>query len=417
MNGELARSALAVLMSCLLFLAACSDTNGEGASEHGEEKQEDEGPRGANGGRLIASKGFQVESKVDEGDGTPRFRLWVYREGKPIDPEGLRAKVRTTRLGGAEQVFPLAADGASLLSTELVPEPHSFDVAVAVTIDGQLIEGSYPSYETRVELEDAAARAAGVETAAAGPATIRQALPVYGSIIVDPQQVREIRARFPGVASDVAVKLGDRVKRGQRLTTIESNESLQRYAITSPIDGQVVSRQVNAGDAVGDGVLFTVTNLSSVWAEFAVFRRDLARVRTGAPVTVMSDDAALKAEGKIAYVSPIGTAGNQSLSARVPIANPDGRWVPGLFVKGEIVVGEQPVALAVRNSALQRIRDLPVVFEQVGTIYEARFVELGAKDREQTQVLGGIEPGARYVIEQSYLIKADIEKSGAEHSH
>jgi cobalt-zinc-cadmium efflux system membrane fusion protein len=34
-----------------------------------------------------------------------------------------------------------------------------------------------------------------------------------------------------------------------------------------------------------------------------------------------------------------------------------------------------------------------------------------------TEVLGGLEPGERYVTENSFLIKADIEKSGASHDH
>ncbi len=405
--------ALIALLPMSGFLTACSAGSGGAEAKMGE----GEDPRGPNGGRLITAAGFEVETKVDESGGEPRFRLWVYRNDKPVPGEQVLAEVRTTRLGGARQVFRLVADGDSLVSTDLVPEPHSFDVQVSAAVEGRTVEGSYASYETRTELDPQVAAAAGVETANAGPGTIRQILSVYGSIISDPQQVREIRARFPGVAVGVAANLGDRVRRGQPLATIESNESLQRYVVSSPIDGQIINRQINAGEAVGEEVIFTVADLSRVWAEFAIFRRDLARVRTGQPATVLSEDGTLNAEGKITYVTPIGTSASQSLSARVPIDNANGRWAPGLFVAGRIVVGERYVPLALRNSALQRLRDLPVVFERVGNIYEPRFLDLGESDGEMTEVRGGLAPGATYVVKQSYLIKADIEKSGAEHSH
>ncbi len=70
-----------------------------------------------------------------------------------------------------------------------------------------------------------------------------------------------------------------------------------------------------------------------------------------------------------------------------------------------------------KESGLQRFRDFTVVFAQVGDSYEVRMLELGARDGENVEVLGGLKPGTRYVAEQSYLIKADIEKSGASHDH
>jgi cobalt-zinc-cadmium efflux system membrane fusion protein len=44
-------------------------------------------------------------------------------------------------------------------------------------------------------------------------------------------------------------------------------------------------------------------------------------------------------------------------------------------------------------------------------------LELGRRDGENVEVLGGLEPGTEYVTGNSYLIKADIEKSGASHDH
>ena len=73
--------------------------------------------------------------------------------------------------------------------------------------------------------------------------------------------------------------------------------------------------------------------------------------------------------------------------------------------------------LAVSTNALQRFRDFDVVFAKVGDTYEVRMLELGAKDNDFIEVIGGLVPGTVYVTDNSFLIKADIEKSGASHDH
>jgi cobalt-zinc-cadmium efflux system membrane fusion protein len=80
-------------------------------------------------------------------------------------------------------------------------------------------------------------------------------------------------------------------------------------------------------------------------------------------------------------------------------------------------IGSADVALAVRTEALQTFRDFSVVFAQVGETYEVRMLELGRRDARHAEVLGGLKPGTRYVTANSFLVKADIEKSGASHDH
>ena len=66
---------------------------------------------------------------------------------------------------------------------------------------------------------------------------------------------------------------------------------------------------------------------------------------------------------------------------------------------------------------MQAFRDFTVVFEQVGDEYEVRMLQLGQQQGDWVEVLDGISAGAQYVSANSYLIKADIEKSGASHDH
>ncbi len=88
-----------------------------------------------------------------------------------------------------------------------------------------------------------------------------------------------------------------------------------------------------------------------------------------------------------------------------------------MFVRGEVVIDQIDVPLAVKQSGIQRFRDFKVVYARIGETYEVRMLELGRTDGRWVEVLGGLKPGTEYVTNNSYLIKADIEKSGASHDH
>jgi cobalt-zinc-cadmium efflux system membrane fusion protein len=86
-------------------------------------------------------------------------------------------------------------------------------------------------------------------------------------------------------------------------------------------------------------------------------------------------------------------------------------------VKARIVVATQPAAQVVPLSALQSMDGKDVVFVRTGDTYTARPVRLGARDAGKVEVLDGVSPGEQVVVEQSYVVKADIGKAGASHEH
>lgn len=129
----------------------------------------------------------------------------------------------------------------------------------------------------------------------------------------------------------------------------------------------------------------------------------------------MSDGVAI--DTTLERVLPGTATASQSTVARATIANADGLWRPGSAVKARITVEQQPAALVVPLSALQSFRDWTVAFVRVGDTYEVRPLELGKRDATRVEVMSGLKPGDQVVVEQSYLVKADIEKSGASHDH
>ena len=260
-------------------------------------------------------------------------------------------------------------------------------------------------------------RTAGITLAQARSVVIRESLPVYGTIAPDAERVREVGARFPGIIRSVRSKIGDTVRVGETLATVESNESLQTYAVVAPIGGVVTVRQANPGEQTGDKALFTVADLSKVWVELALFPRDRAKVRVGQAVRVASVDAGLRAEGPVIYVAPFGSSSNQTLTARVRLENAERRWAPGLYVSAEVTLGEASVPLAVLNDALQNLAGRTVVFVQTDAGFEPRSVRIGRTDGQWSEVLEGLEPGVHYASANSFILKVELGKGEAGHDH
>jgi cobalt-zinc-cadmium efflux system membrane fusion protein len=289
-----------------------------------------------------------------------------------------------------------------------------------VACGGSSPEAKKPPAEASEEASDAhlalsaeQLKAAGIGLEKAGPAQIREVLPLYGVVAPNAERVRDVAARFPGVIRSVDRKLGDTVRQGDLLANIESNESLQVYAVRSPISGVISARNANPGEQTGDKPLFVVVDLSSVWVELSLFARDAAKVKVGQSVLVKSPVAEFSAQGRVTYVGPFGNS-NQALTARAEVPNPDNRWAPGLYVTGEVTLAQKSAALAVRSSAIQMIEDRPVVFVQTNAQFTAHAVTLGKTDGERTEVLQGLSVGDVYAAANSYVIKAELRKSEAE---
>jgi membrane fusion protein, heavy metal efflux system len=399
------------LMAALLGCGSPAPEPHEEAEEHAEDEA-----RGPHGGRLLEDGGFAVELAMFESGVPPELHAWATAAGRPVPPSEVDLTVELTRLGGSRDQVTFTPVGDYLRGSPVVHEPHSFDVRVAARHAGRSHEWSYESHEGRTTIAAEIASAAGIATGVAGPGTIADTLALYGTIATDLTRVREVQGRFPGTIRSVARKVGETVRAGDALATIESNESLQTYTVTAPIAGVITMRHAEPGEQTGAEPLFVIVDLSTVWAELNVFSRDRSRLRAGTPVRILGDDDA-EAAGTIDYLAPVSNRSSQSVIARVVIDNAEGRWTPGQFLEARVTVSETPVALAVPLSALQRFREFDVVFARVGDDYEVRMLTLGRRDAANVEVLDGLAPGTEYVTDNSYLVKADIEKAGASHDH
>jgi cobalt-zinc-cadmium efflux system membrane fusion protein len=403
------------LAAMTLAVGAC----GEGAPETGEtEAAAADYERGPHNGRLLRDGDFALEVTIYEDGPEPLYRLYPYLNDEPVDPRQVQASIVLTRLGPKIDRFAFTAAEDYLTSPTVVVEPHSFDVSVAATHAGRRSTWAYESYEGRTIITPAAAQAGGVTTQRAGPATLGESLPLSGRVEITPEGQSEVHARYPGRIMSLNVELGQRVSRGQVLARVESSESLQTYSVTAPISGVIMEKNAVPGVITGNGEpMLVIGDPTRLHAEFFLYPRDAERVRTGQRIEVTSLAGDHRYNGVIEAILPGADPMSQALIAHVELAYMGGVWRPGLGVQGAVQVGEGQVPLAVQTKALQPFRDFTVVYAKVGDTYEVRMLDLGRRTEEWTEVLGGLDPGTEYVVDGAFLIRADIEKSGASHDH
>jgi cobalt-zinc-cadmium efflux system membrane fusion protein len=406
----------AMLLACAaLGLSACGDKAAK-PDEHGEAEAGFE--RGPHNGRLLREGDFSLEVTIFETGVEPEFRVYPYRKDKPIDPRQVTLEVALKRLGGKVDRFSFNPQEDYLRGAGVVTEPHSFDVTVTAREGGKAHVWRYASYEGRTTMSAAAAQAGGVKVETAGPASITEAVTLSGRIEVTPEGKGEVRAWYPGRIMSLRGELGQMVRKGQILARVESSESLQTYAIPAPISGQIIEKNSNVGDVAYDRPIFVIADPTKLHAELFVYPRDSERVRVGQQVEVRSLSGADRILATVESILPSADMTSQTQLAHVHLPEGAGpAWRPGMGVEGSVTVASRPVALAVRTKAIQRFRDFEVVFARVGDTYEVRMLELGVRTPEWTEVLSGLEPGTAYVADGAFLIRADIEKSGASHDH
>lgn len=383
-------------------------------SGHMEAKEEVE--KGPNNGRMLRDGDFAIELAIFEDGAPPEFRVFATKGNAKIPAKDVEVNVQLERLGDVIDDINFYKENNYLRGDMEIYEPHSFVVTLIAKHQGKTHRWSYNNFEGRVFISDSMARSMAIETEEIGAQTFTETLKVYGKLELAPSATRNISARFPGEVKNLYAVLGQRVKKGQRLLTIEGNESLREYHVYSPIDGVVTQQETGVGEQTSDRTLLSIVDTSRLIAEVDVFPSDREKVKLGAQINIQvpGNHNVIKSQ---LFDALFDVHPTQAIRFRAEVDNKDGMLKVGQFVTAEILLGSYQVPLAVKTMGLQSFRDFTVVYAKVGEEYEVRMLELGRKTGAWVEVLGGISTGTEYVAKNSYIIKADIDKSGASHDH
>ncbi|MEN1833587.1 efflux RND transporter periplasmic adaptor subunit [Pseudomonas lijiangensis] len=191
-----------------------------------------------------------------------------------------------------------------------------------------------------------------------------------------------------------------------------------RYELVAPFDSVVVEKHLGLGEVVSESSnVFTLSDLSRVWATFGVTPKDLDKVIVGRNVKVSSPDMNAEVEGQVSYVGNLLGEQSRAATVRVKLANPQGAWRPGLFVSVAVAAHASEVAVSIPEEAIQTIEDKPSVFVRTPQGFQVQPVTLGRSDSGYVEVLKGLAVNTQVATAGSFVLKSELGKGSAEHAH
>jgi cobalt-zinc-cadmium efflux system membrane fusion protein len=186
--------------------------------------------------------------------------------------------------------------------------------------------------------------------------------------------------------------------------------------VRAPLDGVVVEKPVVAGQAVDETKpLLTIADLSQVWVEAAVPAESLAQVATGMPAKVSVNAAPKQLDGMVSFVGPILGEATRMATARVTLPNQGLRLRPGMLATVDLLGQQASMPVTVASDAIQTIHERSVVFVRTAAGFRPVTVTVGRSDGKRAEIVNGLAAGTKYAAGGSFLLKADLGKSEAEH--
>jgi cobalt-zinc-cadmium efflux system membrane fusion protein len=184
--------------------------------------------------------------------------------------------------------------------------------------------------------------------------------------------------------------------------------------IRAPISGVVQSRDVSSGETIeADKQLMSLVNLDKVAVEAAIYEKDFARVRIGAPVTATVDAFPGRTfSGRITFLGSQLDPETRTLTARALLDN-NGSLRPGMFARGQIAAQTGKLGVGVPADAVQTMEDKTVVFVATDKAneFETRPVKTGASAKGVTEIKSGLKPGEKIVTKGAFVVKSQAMKS------
>jgi cobalt-zinc-cadmium efflux system membrane fusion protein len=272
-----------------------------------------------------------------------------------------------------------------------------------------------------IELSDEIRAKIGVRLQVAEGGTIASSSVFPAEIKLNRNRTAAISPRYPSIVRQVFAEIGDAVRKGDVLASLENRETMAVYSVSSPRAGVIISKDAAVGETASeDRILYEVADLSSVWADISIFPKYQHLIHKGMTVELIAHDGHT-AQGTVQHISPLVSHETRTFTARCVLEGAREDFTPGAFVRARIVVEKDDVDVAVQVDAVQMLDGHPVVFVPDDHGFQTVEVRTGLSDGSLIQILSGLKPGDEYVAEGAFALKAQMVTSGmdphAGHGH
>jgi Cu(I)/Ag(I) efflux system membrane fusion protein len=204
---------------------------------------------------------------------------------------------------------------------------------------------------------------------------------------------------------------------GQIELVARSGRTQPRITLVAPIGGVITELAAREGMTVTSGAtLFRINGLSTVWANAEVPESQAALVRPGAKVQARSPAAPGETfDGKVQAILPDVNPTTRTLKARLELANPGTRLVPGMFVSMQFMdMRADKVLLIPTEAVIQTGKRTVVMLAEDNGRFRPVDVEIGIESGGQTEVKRGLSAGQRVVVSSQFLIDSEASLRGVE---
>lgn len=293
---------------------------------------------------------------------------------------------------------------------------------VAAAQGDRVKAGQALAYLESVELDQAwsdYAKAKGKYALAAS--SLRREETLFEKKVSPEKDVLKARQEFSEAEADVSLNakrlriLGvEESKLGNPSDALNNNHHL--ILIASPLAGVVIERGVTQGEMVTpDKVLFTVSDLSSLWVVIDVYEKDLNRVKTGMEaklrVTAYPDKTF---KGRISYVGDVMDDKSRTVKARVTIDNGGGFLKPGMFATVSMDAAKDSKddnTIAILEEAVFLDGSERYVFVREGDgKFVVRRLSVGSVSGGKIEIKDGLKAGDVVVIKGVFALKSELKK-------
>jgi cobalt-zinc-cadmium efflux system membrane fusion protein len=216
------------------------------------------------------------------------------------------------------------------------------------------------------------------------------------------------RVRFLGLPAAVVKALDARTASGNLV------------ALTAPLDGVVITREVVTGEVVDSTrTLFVLADTRQMWLTLGVGQEDARHVRLGQAVRFRSSGLDGEVAGRVAWVSTGVDERTRTVKVRADLGNAAGRLRANTFGTGRIVLREDAEAVVVPSEAVQWegcchvvfVRDRNYLAAGAPRVFHTRTVRPGVKDSGNTEIIAGVLPGELVVTRGSGVLRSELLKN------
>lgn len=159
----------------------------------------------------------------------------------------------------------------------------------------------------------------------------------------------------------------DDAKAGERVASAKlalARATLEKYTLRAPFDGVAGIRQVSVGDYVKDGVeLFSLEDTREMKADFRLPEQVVGRVRVGQSLSIEADaQPGQSFPARVTALDSAVDASGRSLLVRAVLSSPSPQLKPGMFVRVRLVLEAKNNALVIPEEAVVAAQGTQFVF-------------------------------------------------------